>query len=97
MANYNTMPNPFEQLDRRLDIITNNISQIQVDLICALQGCLPKRQPATRDQACEFLQCNNTTLYRLTKSGQLKSIKIGKSVRYDWDDLEAFVDQQKGA
>lgn len=49
----------------------------------------------TRVEAAEALSLCEKTLYTLTKQGKLRAIRIGASVRYDLEDLRAFVNQQK--
>lgn len=37
------------------------------------------------------------TLWTLSNRGELPAVRIGRSVRYDVADLQAFIDRQKGA
>lgn len=54
------------------------------------------KPPATRSQAKEFLNISLPTLDILLKTGQIPSFKIGRQVRINWSDLEAYV-LKKGA
>lgn len=45
--------------------------------------------------AAKYLCISQRTLWTLTKSNKLPVIKIGRAVRYDLQDLEAFVLQHK--
>lgn len=64
----------------------------------ALQGALPEEpksnevQPAfTRQDACRLIGCSLPTLDALLHSGQIKSFKIGRSVRVTRDSLETYL------
>lgn len=50
----------------------------------------------TATQAAELLSIGRTTIYQLVWSGELKPIRIGRSVRFAVDDLEAFVSAKRG-
>ena len=41
----------------------------------------------TREQACTFLSCNKTSLWKYTKSGKIKSYGIGNRVFYKRHEL----------
>ena len=41
----------------------------------------------TREEACDFLSMNKTTLWKHTKSGKLKSYGIGNRVYYKKSEL----------
>lgn len=47
--------------------------------------------------ACRLLAVSRSTLFKLTSSGDLRFLKIGKSVRFRRADLTAFVDALAGA
>ena len=48
--------------------------------------------PALASQA---LSISPRTLWSLTSSGKIRSLKIGRLVRYDRDDLRDFIESQK--
>lgn len=50
------------------------------------------KAPATRMEACKFLNISLPTLVKLIQTGQLKSFNIGNRVRIRWSDLEAYVE-----
>jgi len=52
------------------------------------------RAPATRQDACDYLNISIPTLYKLIKSNQLPTFFIGRSVRIRWSDLEDFVNKK---
>ena len=42
-------------------------------------------------EACEFLKCSSTKLWRLRKEGKINSRKFGRNVLYKQDELEDFI------
>ena len=44
-----------------------------------------------RDEACNILYCNKTTLHKHTKSGRLQSYSIGNRVLYKRSEILAAV------
>ena len=51
----------------------------------------------TPRQAAQTLAVCEKTLYTLTKRGELPSVRIGRAVRYDVADLQAFINSRKAA
>jgi excisionase family DNA binding protein len=51
----------------------------------------------TTKEASQALAVSEKTLFNHTKSGKIPVVRIGRSVRYDPEDLKAFVQQQKEA
>lgn len=47
-------------------------------------------------EAAQALGICEKTLWTLTKCGELPAVRIGRSVRYDLQDLRAFIDRMKG-
>jgi predicted DNA-binding transcriptional regulator AlpA len=47
----------------------------------------PENDLITRDQACELLHINKTSLWKHTKSGRLKSFGIGNRVLYKRSEI----------
>lgn len=47
-------------------------------------------------EAAALLNVSARTLWSLTKTGDVRSVRIGRSVRYAPADLEAFVASRKG-
>ncbi|MFF2191682.1 helix-turn-helix transcriptional regulator [Streptomyces sp. NPDC058157] len=56
----------------------------------------PRRPKAATEEVSAFLQVPVATLYqwRHKKQGP-PAVRIGKHLRYDWDDVEAWWDAQK--
>lgn len=52
------------------------------------------KPPATRREACEFLNISLPTLDTLIRTNQIPSFCIGRQVRIRWTDLESYVNQQ---
>lgn len=50
----------------------------------------------TYKQAGELLQVCDRTVFTLVKTGQLKVVRFGHTVRIDRRDLESFIQQAKG-
>jgi excisionase family DNA binding protein len=57
---------------------------------------MPKLLVTPREAANALSICEKT-LWSLTKRGELPAVRIGRSVRYDVTDLQAFINGQKGA
>jgi excisionase family DNA binding protein len=49
----------------------------------------------TTPQAARSLAISERTLWDLTKRGEIPAVRIGRSVRYDPEDLKAWIDRQK--
>lgn len=49
----------------------------------------------TSRDAAAWLKISERTLWKLALSGQLRSVRFGRSVRYDMGDLVAFVASRK--
>lgn len=45
--------------------------------------------------ACAQLSCGRKQLLSLVRQGKLRGLKVGQEWRFDPDDLDAFVEQQK--
>lgn len=48
-------------------------------------------------EAADLLRISDRTLWTLTSSGRLPSVRVGRSVRYDIADLRKWIDSQKTA
>jgi excisionase family DNA binding protein len=46
-------------------------------------------------QAAQYLQISRSSLYRLIASGQLPTVRIGRSRRVCREDLDAFIAQAR--
>ena len=46
----------------------------------------------TVPEACRYLSISRATLYRLMDAGNIRRVRIGGSVRFRPDDLDAFID-----
>jgi len=54
--------------------------------VISSQQCL-----ATAAQASAFLSVSRSTLWRLERAGQLSGVRIGRALRFRWDDLQRLV------
>ena len=50
----------------------------------------------TSKQAAAHLNISTRKLWALTNSNKLPSIRIGRCVRYDLQDLRVFIDKNRG-
>jgi hypothetical protein len=50
---------------------------------------------ATAREVGDFLRLNPNTIINLAVNGNLPGFKIGKSWRFDWDEVMARIDQSK--
>ncbi|MGA5599871.1 helix-turn-helix transcriptional regulator [Streptomyces griseoincarnatus] len=59
---------------------------------------MPRRPLATREQVAEYFDLSPNTVkdqvYRQVGVGRL-AFRVGKYLRWDWDDIDAYVAAQK--
>jgi excisionase family DNA binding protein len=48
-------------------------------------------------EAADVLRVSERTLWTLTHSGELRAVRVGRSVRYDQSDLASWIALQKTA
>jgi len=46
-------------------------------------------------EAAEALAVSPRKLWAMTNSGEIPCVRLGRAVRYDLDDLRAWIDEQK--
>jgi excisionase family DNA binding protein len=51
----------------------------------------------TTAQAAALLNVGRTTLYYLTRDGELTAVRIGRATRYALSELEAYVQERMSA
>lgn len=93
------MTNPFEILDSRLTKQEQLLKQIlnQITKIGPVNkegNMLDRTKLATRQVAADYLEVSVGTIDNLVRSKQLKSTRIGKSVRFRWQDLDDFLSKR---
>ena len=88
------------QTKQILDAIFAN-SGYSLDDYLADLGITVENQPATlrqrlltTKQTCEYLQVSVTTLWRLTKRGELTPVRVGGRAQFDVKDLDRFIRRQ---
>ena len=54
-----------------------------------------ERRLLTRVQVAEMLAISVRQVWTLTNCGAIPSLRIGRSVRYDLRDVEAFIESRK--
>lgn len=58
----------------------------------------PREPLATASQVCEFLQVPINTLYDWRKKGGgPKATRVGRELRFDWRDVDAWLAEQPAA
>jgi len=55
----------------------------------------PNNRILTTQQVAEMFQVHRTTIFRLAKSGELKSYKVGSCRRFKESEVWAFFDNQE--
>jgi excisionase family DNA binding protein len=60
-----------------------------------LNNSKPQPRLLNVSAAASYLSCSEWTVRRLIWRGDLASVRVGRSVRLDRADLDAFVDRQK--
>jgi putative molybdopterin biosynthesis protein len=51
----------------------------------------------TQKELAEILRLSPLTVYRLTKRGEIKAFKVGRSLRYARADIEAYINGRRTA
>ena len=86
---------PFAGIEIKLNAAL--IQQLAEALAPLLQNQAPAQNQTqesdliNRDEACNILYCNKTTLHKHTKSGRLQSYSIGNRVLYKRSEILAAV------
>lgn len=50
----------------------------------------------TREEVATILRVNPATVSRLHQRGELAAFRIGRGLRFDRRDVDAFIDRQRG-
>lgn len=56
-----------------------------------MEGNMKKDPVFSSRQAAEMLHISKSTLYELTRRGEINSYKIGRNIRYSQEDIEAYL------
>lgn len=75
--------------------VTN--SQPQAHLDVDLDDCSMPPRLVPADTAERYLSVSSSTLARLTRDGEIPTVRIGRRRLYDLADLDQFVDTRKSA
>ena len=43
------------------------------------------------EEVAEILRLSKPRIYQLAEEGKIASIRIGKSIRFQWDDVQVFI------
>jgi len=70
-------------------ITIQQLAEVLVPLIYPQLGeeLKTKKELLTPEEACDFLSCKRTSLWKHTKSGKLKSYGLGNRVYYKREEL----------
>jgi len=55
------------------------------------------REFMTQKELADILRLSALTVHRLTKRGEIKAFKVGRSLRYTRADVEAYINKQRKA
>ena len=47
------------------------------------------------DEVAEILRLSKPRIYQLAEEGKIASIRIGKSIRFQWEDVQVFIRAQR--
>lgn len=85
------MNNPFQLIEERLSRLERLLTSIETGVSSLKAGVVKEgSSTATRKQAAKYLSVSESTIIRLEKSGALKTIEIGNSIRFDWNHLDEY-------
>ena len=62
----------------------------------AISNPRPPRLLVNAREAADLLAISERTLWELTRTGELRAVRIGRAVRYDLADLRGWIDLRKG-
>lgn len=79
-----------EQFDRFKDRTAEPVSAAILTLAWSMASAPQNRTGLTIQEAADYLGVSARTVSTLHKEGQLKCSRIGRLVRFNADDLEAF-------
>ncbi|MDA0285133.1 MAG: helix-turn-helix domain-containing protein [Planctomycetota bacterium] len=82
---YSKLGTLWRSIHKVLDMITGNDSQQMLSPLLTVR------------EAANVLRISERTLWSLTNSGDLPSVRVGRSVRYDQSDLAAWIASRKTA
>lgn len=69
------------------DALIDKIKIAIKEILCERNNSLPETNLLTREEVCQLLNINKTTLWNYTKKDMLKSYGIGSRVYYKRDEV----------
>ena len=54
-----------------------------------------KEKLLTIDELAKYLQLSRRTIFRMLKRGELPAFKVGKHVRFRWDEVDKWLHQNR--
>lgn len=91
------MTNPFQILFQKLESMEASMNEMKEKLSKIEGGGVNIEEVATKSDAARYLSVSLSTIDNLLKSSQLNPIRIGKSVRFEYKDLDKFIEKRKQA
>ena len=73
----------------------NELYMRELKPVCTAQG-IEVYPSISKNEACEFLNISKSTIERLEKSGELLPIRTNSAVNYDFGDVLAYRNANKG-
>lgn len=64
-------------------------------MITTIETQTPLTPLLTVRETADVLRVSERTLWSLTNSGELPAVRVGRSVRYDQNDLAAWIESRK--
>lgn len=89
------MENPFKLISDQLLRIEERLDRIESKLDKIEGNGISTSEPATKADAAKYLGVSLSTINALLKSKQLTPVRIGTSVRFTYEDLDAFIEKKK--
>jgi excisionase family DNA binding protein len=81
------MADPFSE------IVTQAVREVLSEFIKATD--LRPQRLLTVQQTAEYINCSSARLYELLREGEIPSVKSGRSLRIDKDDLDHWIEAHK--
>jgi excisionase family DNA binding protein len=60
-----------------------------------MEAALPHIRILRPDEVAEILRLSKPRIYQLAEEGKIASIRIGKSIRFQLDDVQTFIRTQR--
>jgi excisionase family DNA binding protein len=85
------MTNPFESLATEIEAVKQQLGEIKEFLWHQPALKRNDEKPLSIKEACEYLKCSKTSIYKYTANKKLAFSKTGKFLFFKKEDLDAFM------